>query len=340
MVETKVPVVLGLDTSLAQVALSLAKRKDDAYATRTDYHARFPRENKLEKMISDSKPAVWWNLKYKNRWLADGSIVSGNPVHTNILWNELGRGTDLKELEQWLQTNDKKIQDLTAAVFATKAPRYEKFFGDHSINLERARRGQKLFVQSCQKCHGVYEKGWNLPGAENLSVNEQIQNVKVTYPEQTPVKDVGTDPGRYLGMKEFSADLNRLAISKAIGVFVEPQKGYVPPPLVGIWSRWPYFHNNSIPNLCALLTPGKGRPVSYYSGPANNRETDFDQDCVGYPLGSKTPTAWKKNPEYLYDSRREGLSNKGHDERIFIKDGVEIFTKSDKQDLIEFLKTL
>src|SRR5690606_5385765 len=125
-----------------------------------------------------------------------------------------------------------------------------------------------------------------------------------------------------------------------IGTVVEPQKGYVPPPLDGIWSRWPYFHNNSAPNLCAVLTPGNKRPVTYYAGPANNKKTDFDQECVGYPLGNKTPASWKQDKEYLYDTRKEGLSNKGHDERIFIKEGVEIYTKKEKLELIEFLKTL
>ena len=336
----KQPVSVGLDTSLAQVALSLSKRKNDEYASRTELSHRFPRSNKLEKMVADSKPAVWWNLKYKNRWLSDGSIVAGNPVHTNFLWNEIGRGTDLVELEKWLKENNQTIKELTAAVFASKPPRYEKFFGENSIDIEKAKRGEAHFVQSCQKCHGTYEKGWAQDNAHLLSATELIQSVKVTYHEKTPVKDVGTDPGRYLGMREFASDLNRLKISKAIGTVVEPQKGYVPPPLDGIWSRWPYFHNNSAPNLCAVLTPGSKRPVTYWAGPARDKERDFDQDCVGYPLGEKTPSEWKKDKDFLYDTRKEGLSNKGHDERIFIKDGKEIYSMKEKLELIEFLKTL
>ncbi|MGE3608380.1 MAG: hypothetical protein AB7I27_02240 [Bacteriovoracaceae bacterium] len=336
----KKPAILGLDTSLAQVALSLAKREQDEYATKTAMSYRFPRKNKLETMVADSKPAVWWNLKYKNRWLSDGSIVSGNPVHTNFLWNEIGRGTDLKELESWLDQNQETIDALTAAVFASKPPRYEQFFGEDSINIEMAKRGQKHYIQSCQKCHGTYEKGWEMANASDFTRAELLQNIKVTYHEKTPVKDVGTDPGRYLGMKEFAESLNNLAISKSINTIVEPQKGYVPPPLDGIWSRWPYFHNNSIPNLCALLTPGPLRPVSYYAGEAKDKQKDFDQECVGYPLGNKAPEAWKKEPEHLYDTRKEGLSNRGHDERILIKDGKEVFTQQEKKELIEFLKTL
>ncbi len=339
-VGVKRPVSIGLDTSLAQVALSLAKRQPDEYATRTKFSHSFPRPNKLKTMVADSKPAVWWNLKYKNRWLSDGSIVSGNPIYTNFLWNEIGRGTDLYKLEEWLVKNQKTVEELTTAVFASKPPRYEVFFGIDSIDIEKAKRGEAHYVRSCQKCHGSYQKGWHLPTANRLSPTELIQTIKFVYHEQTPVKDVGTDPGRYLGMNEFAKDLNRLKISKTIGTVVEPQKGYVPPPLDGIWSRWPYFHNNSIPNLCALLTPGPKRPKTYVAGPARNKQTDFDQECVGYPLGDRAPDAWKKDPEFLYDTSHEGLSNRGHDERIFLKDGVEIYSQEEKFELIEFLKTL
>lgn len=339
-VGAKKPTQLGLDTSLAQTAMSLARRGQDPYARRNPWNARFPRKNKLETFVADSKPAVWWNVKYKNRWLSDGSIVSGNPVFTNFLWNELGRGTDLHQLERWMNENQDVVEELTAAVFATKAPRYEKFFGVHSIDIEKAKRGQIHFVQSCQKCHGTYQKAWNSPEANQLTDEQLIQTVRVIYHKDTPVKDVGTDPNRYMGMKEFSDGLNGLAISKAMGTVVEPQKGYVPPPLEGIWARWPYFHNNAAPSLCAVLTRASERPKTYWAGEALDKQRDFDSTCVGYPLGDKVPAAWKKDQDYFYDTSREGLHNTGHDERIFLKDGVEIYSMDEKLELIEFLKTL
>jgi len=337
---TKKPVVLGLDTSLAQVSLSLARRGLDDYATKNPQTQKHPRPKKLETQVADSKPAVWWNLKYKNRWLSDGSIVSGNPVFTNFLWNELGRGTDLRELEKWMNESQDEIEALTAAVFATKPPRYEKFFGGSAIDIEKARRGQIHFVQACQRCHGSYDKAWDLPGSEQLSAEEKIQTYRVNYFKKTPVMDVGTDPGRYLGMKDFADDLNRLRISQNMGTLVIPQKGYVPPPLVGIWARWPYFHNNSAPNLCAVLTRASARPKTYWAGAAKDKQTDYDQNCGGYPLGNKTPQAWKQNKEFYYDSSKEGLSNAGHDEKIIMKNGQEIFTPEQKLELVEFLKTL
>jgi len=339
-VGARTPIALGLDTSLAQVALSLAHRSDDEYASFDRKFERSPRPEKLSNYPSDSKPAVWWNLKYKNRWLSDGSVVSGNPVYTNFLWNEIGRGTDLHELEDWLDKSRSVIEELTTAVFASEAPRFTDFFPAERIDIDRAKQGEALFNVSCKKCHGIYVKNWSLPDSDRLTLSERLKTAEVRYLEKTPVINVGTDPHRRIGMESLERGLNPLAISKKNGILIRAQQGYVPPPLVGIWARFPYFHNNSVPNLCALLSRESERPETYWSGEMRDPEKDFDSECVGYPTGDKTPKEWKKNSEHLYDTAREGMSRSGHDERIFIKDGVEIFSKEQKRDLIEFLKTL
>ncbi|PIK15182.1 hypothetical protein [Halobacteriovorax sp. JY17] len=334
------PQVLGLDTSLPQVALSLARRKNDEYATKSKFLEKFPRRNALDHFVADSKPAVWWNLKYKTRWLSDGSIVEGNPIFTNFLWNELGRGTDLKELESWMQNNTEKIRELTAAAFSTKAPRWTDFFDASTINLSSAKRGEKVFEKSCAKCHGSYEKAWNLENAEELSEVDILATVKVKYHEKTPVKNVGTDPQRYQGMQHFADRLNELKISKWMKTKVEPQEGYVPPPLVGIWARYPYFHNNSVPTLCALLTKVENRPKSFIQGPAVDKESDFDSECVGYPVGKNIPKEWLKDKDAYFDTSKPGLRNTGHTKMFLDKNGNEIYSVAEKKDLINFLKTL
>ncbi len=337
-VGAKKPLVFGLDTSLAQVALSLNRRNADEYATKNPEFQKHPRADILDDVPADSKPAVWWNLKYKNRWLSDGSVVSGNPIFTNVLWNEVGRGVDLQKLDQWLYENNQAIQDLTTAVFSMEAPRITDFFPAEKINLETAKTGEQIFIRTCSRCHGVYEKAWSQTGAELLSPADQLKTTKVHYPKRTFVVDVGTDPNRYLGMKSLEK-LNDLAISKRNHTVIKAQKGYVPPPLVGIWARWPYFHNNSAPSLCAVLTASTKRPVKYYAGEANDPETDFDSHCNGYPLGDATPEAWKTK-RFKYDSRKEGLRNTGHDEGIFLKNGQEILTSQEKLAVIQFLQTL
>lgn len=333
----KLPITLGLDTSLRQTALSLARRAEDEYASFSKRYQIFPRYNPLNAEVADSKPLVWWNLKYKTRWLADGSIVSGNPVHTNFLWNEIGRGADLKELSSWMANNKNIIDQLTTYVFNTQAPKFNDFF-PNAININRAKLGEKIYLNTCSKCHGIYQKGWSTE--ENKNYQDQIKTTKVYYHQKTPVIDVGTDPARYLGMKHFAEDLNRLKISKENNIKVVPQKGYVPPPLVGIWARWPYFHNNSAPNLCEVLTPARKRITSYIAGPAINKQTDYDLECAGYPYPESVPDSWKKNQDYYFDSTKAGLSNQGHSKMLLNKDGTEKLSRQEKLALIEFLKTL
>ncbi len=336
----KRPATLGLDTSLAQVALSLAKRKAEPWAGRDPDAARNPRANILDTLVSDSKPAVWWNVKYKTRWLSDGSVISGNPIFTNFLWNEIGRGADLPELVSWLETKSDIVEELTTAVFATEAPKWTDYLSESKIDIARAKQGQILYQQSCAGCHGSYEKAWSLAAPDRLPTD----TVRTLYFEKTKVKDVGTDPGRRLGMRALKEALNPLEFSKRFNITIEEQAGYVPPPLDGIWARFPYFHNNSIPNLCALMTPPESRPSVFFTGDVNDPNIDFDQDCVGYPTGRKTPRAWriaKDSTEHRFDTSRPGLSNAGHYDRIFRnQDGTEKFTSEQKRELIEFLKTL
>ena len=345
----KRPAALGLDSSLTQVALSLAKRAQTENAERTEYDSKHPRPIIVDTLVADSKPAPWWNAKYKTHWLADGSVLSGNPVFTNFLWNEIGRGVDLPELTTWLLNNNDMVQELTTAVFANEAPKWKDFFGEQTINIERAKHGETLYAQNCARCHGDLKKAWSLTPAEWEDLHQDaihggkpmpaiIDTIHLSYHEK--IEDVGTDAGRRQGMQALADGLNPLAFSKTYKVVIETQEGYVPPPLEGIWARYPYLHNNSVSNLCALMTPPASRPQIYYSGRAIDKDRDYDQDCVGYPLGAKTPDDWKKEPDHLYDTSLPGLSNAGHYENIFTKDGAERYSAEDKKDLIEFLKTL
>lgn len=339
-IDGRKPLVRGLDTSLAHVALSLSRRENDGEASKTPQSRSFPRDSLLKHQPADSKPAVWWNVKYKNKWLLDGSVVAGNPIFTNILWNEIGRGTDLGQLTRWLESNESVVRDLTAAVFSSQAPEFLDFFPESHFDLNKVRRGQKLFNENCSFCHGQYIKGFESSNAASMSQRELLKTISVTYHANTPVVNVGTDALRAEGMNALAEPLNSLDVSKKHGIVVKVQKGYVPPPLVGIWARWPYLHNNSVPSLCALLMPSSQRPVAWNVGEAESTSTDFDSTCNGYPIGEKAPKAWAKNRWGFYDTRRKGMGNQGHDEGIFAKDGQSRFSREDVLSLVQFLQTL
>lgn len=333
------PQAFGLDTSLAQVALSLARREDDAWATFSEALEKRPRPEPLAERAADSRPPSWWTVKYKDRWLLDGAMVKGDPILTNLLWNEVGRGTDLHELDRWIDESGDVVRDLWSAVLSSEPPRYTDFFPAETIDLGSARRGEALFESRCARCHGHYEKAWSRPGSDELPLAERLRTLKVDYPRPTPVVDVGTDPARRRGMASLERALNPLALSVKHGIVLETQGGYVPPPLEGVWARWPYFHNAAAPTLCAVLTRAGERPASYYAGEAVSAATDFDRACNGYPAEDAAPAAWKK-PELRFDSAKEGLSREGHDEGIFLENGVEILSSADKADLVRFLQTL
>ncbi len=327
----KEPRAHGLDTSLAQVALSLARRQANAWATRDPTLEQTPRPNDLETYVADSKPAVWWSLKYKTRWLSDGSIVSGNPVFTNFLWNELGRGTDLHELNDWLAQNQATVDELTALVFANTPPRWQDVFAELPIDVTAAARGKVTFDAICATCHGTYDKAFDGGDTRTRAVH---------YHKVTPVLDVGTDPQRAKGMAAFATGLNQLAISQAMGTVVAVQTGYVPPPLEGIFVRYPYLHNQSVPTLCELLRPAKFRSAQFWLGPDVNVATDFDPQCVGLPVGKAIPAAWQTDPQNQMDTTQPGLSNQGHEAFLLDANGNEVLHDAERKDLIEFLKTL
>jgi mono/diheme cytochrome c family protein len=324
-IDGKIPLHRSIDTSFAQVALSLSHRAKDEWAEFSAWFSQFPSANKLSEHRADSKPAVWWNLKYKTRWLSDGSIVSGNPVYTNILWNEIGRGADLKVLNEWMMNNQDKIDELTTAIFASRPPRFLDFYDVSHFDLKKIKHGQNLFLQHCLQCHGEYKKDWD----------KSLDTIDVYYHAQTPVMNVGTDPGRYQGMNFLAKDLNRLKISQNFNILVVPQKGYVPPPLVGIWARWPYLHNSSVKSLCELLLPVNKRSKKFYTGEANDPIKDFDRECNGYPSGQQVPISWIQDQDSLFDTSIKGMGNEGHS-----FDFYQNFTSEDRSSLVQFLQTL
>ena len=338
-VGTRNPQVLGLDTSLAQVSLSLSKRGQDENASFDVRYHYNPRASILDEGVADSKPIPWWVMRYKTAWLADGSIVQGNPVLTNFLWNELGRGTDLEELEIWLEDNQQTVDELTVAIFANEAPLWTDWFGTEGFEMERLQAGHATYEQQCAACHGSVEKVWEQPESKSLPLEEQLKTATLYYSPQTRPVDVGTDPERALSMLALE-ELNGLRISKSMDTVVRAGQGYVPPPLDGIWARYPYLHNNAAPTLCALLTPAAQRPSSYWQGPSDDPETDFDAACVGFPVGDQVPESWTLVEDAYFETSQLGLGNGGHEEMLYDPEGQLVVTGSVREDLILFLKTL
>jgi hypothetical protein len=113
-------------------------------------------------------------------------------------------------------------------------------------------------------------------------------------------------------------------------VIVDPE-GYVAPPLDGIWASAPYFHNGSVPTIWHLLHPSS-RPTVWL-----RTEEGYDRERLGLEVTELADVpADVSDPAELrryFDTRINGKSGAGH---AF----VDALTEEEKQDLLEYLKTL
>ena len=156
-------------------------------------------------------------------------------------------------------------------------------------------RGKAVFEASCAKCHGTYGE-------------------TRAYPERAiPLDDVGTDPMRLQAIlpaqRRLYADSWFTGFDPT-GVTIET-RGYVAPPLDGIWASAPYLHNGSVPTLWHLLHP-EARPKAWRRAPAPAYDVArgglavlAEGAAVPADLDPWTRRAW-------FDTSRPGKSAGGH----------------------------
>jgi hypothetical protein len=134
--------------------------------------------------------------------------------------------------------------------------------------------------------------------------------------------------------------------------------GYFAPRLVGIWARYPYLHNGSVPSIAALLTPPQERPIVFSLKDAGELDR-FDPKTLGLTV-PRDSAEQASLLEEAREGRRDvyvtnrcgrsgafedpkhpvhqhpkgcGFSNAGHPMGL-------MFTEDEKAALIEYLKTL
>lgn len=249
--------------------------------------------------IGSDVPA-WWLLKKKNA----------------LYYNGMGRGDFTKMLMQTSVVGLKDssearlvqehFDDVLAFIQSIEAP----VFPDE-INNTLAASGKTIFEANCSACHGTY--------GENESYPNRLISIDV----------VGTDPA-YAERSLYQADLqdwyNQSWFSTS-NPFSEmaPERGYIAPPLDGVWATAPYLHNGSVPNLYTLLKSSE-RPDFW----ERDFESDtYDMDKIGWPYESKSIA---DNTD-TYDSSIPGYGNEGH---TF----GDLLSEEDRLAVIEYLKNL
>lgn len=248
---------------------------------------------------------AWWNLAPKATMYYDGRTPAESVRASLQFFLGEKSADELKALEP-------TMRDIIAYARSLTPPKYP-----FPIDRAQADRGRRVFEASCAKCHGTYD-------------GEGV----VDYPnEVVPLKVIGTDPARAVGMSD------KMIAHYNATWFAEKHPanpvmtGYQAPPLRGAWATAPYLHNGSVPTLYHLLKSSE-RPARFLRPPSTDL-AHYDPERVGWKFQSVDAPASLTPDERrrFFDASRFGLNNGGH---TF----GDKLSEDDRRDVVEYLKTL
>lgn len=251
----------------------------------------------------DMDTPAWWHVKKKKRLYIDGFAEKD---HRILMSFALIRSNDSKKFRSF--END--FRDIYAYLESFEPPVYP-----FAIDGQLALRGEGVFNDHCAQCHGQYGE------------NE-------TYPNRmVPIEEIATDPVR---LKALPVSYRERLKKSWLGQYgqletITDPKGYIAPPLDGIWATAPYFHNGSVPTLWHVMHPEQ-RPVIW-----QRTKDGYDQQKVGLEIKTfeKIPSEIK-NPgdkRTYFNTKKFGKKRTGHN---YPND----LNESEKQAVIEYLKSL
>ena len=249
----------------------------------------------------------WWRMKKKHAMFYT-TLGRGDHARFMILASMLCADS-VKEAK----TVDEYAPDIRAFITSLDPPRYP-----FPIDTLLARRGRTVFESHCSRCHGTYGESPTFP---NLVI---------------PLEVIGTDPEYALAATDGGRDRFYEWMSRSFyGQLARtaPARGYIAPPLDGIWATAPYLHNGAVPDIRALLDSHR-RP-RYWRHRDDPREYDPNTLAWHYdtlPHG-KTGERDPRRRESIYDTTLVGYGNGGH---TF----GDSLTEEERSALIEYLKTL
>lgn len=249
-------------------------------------------------------PAIWNLKKY------DSQPEDANPQRLNLAgdtWDAYSVVMDSALGLLGAEPHDAEefvghVQWITDYAKNTPPPQFP-----YPVDAAKAAAGRIVFDRHCASCH-----------AEDSD--------KVGRP--LPLAEVGTNRDRLdTWGRKYAILANQVVEEMGLerrGLVEEDLPGYNVQHLDGIWLRAPYLHNGSVPTLRDLLKAPEDRPRVFYRG-----YDVYDPVNVGFIV--QGPEAEKVGTRY--DTARKGNGNEGH---LF---GTSL-SESDKESLIEYLKTL
>ena len=247
----------------------------------------------------------WWRMAKKTSMFY---TAGGRGDHARIM---MTAALLCSESVEEARAIDAAFVDVRAWITSMPVPKWP-----FPVSASLAEQGKPIFEAVCSRCHGTY-------GADGYYPNEIV-----------PLDEVGTDSTLAAGASQFADRFVQWFADSFWGETsrLDPQEGYVPPPLDGIWATAPFFHNGSVPTLEGVLD-SKKRPGAWTR---TFDSTAYDPATVGWkftPTGlqSAEPNAAKRSK--IYDTTHIGYGNKGH---IYGDD----LTAEERLAVLEYLKTL
>jgi len=249
----------------------------------------------------------WWRMKKKHAMFYT-TLGRGDHARFMILASML-----CADSVEEARAVDAYAPDIRAFIASLEPPEYP-----FPIDASLARRGEKAFEENCTRCHGTYGDNSSYP---NLVI---------------PLDVVGTDPEYALAATDGRRDRFYEWTSRSFyGELVRtaPARGYIAPPLDGVWATAPYLHNGSIPDVRSLLD-SRLRP-RFWRHLDDPRE--FDPDTLGWRherlAHAESAEDTQPTSGRVYDTTATGYGNGGHTY------GDDL-TDEERRAIIEYLKTL
>jgi cytochrome c5 len=254
---------------------------------------------------------AFWNTKFKERLYCDNHAPNYHRVLMQFIlhpWNNA----------DYVKRNEDKFRHIQAWINSVAVPQYP-----FPVNRQLVAQGRAVFNKNCSECHGTYSSD------------------KFDFPERVILlADIGTDPVRLKELKpEHHQQLAESWMTRKDDesgeyheVVINP-KGYLAPPLKGIWASAPYLHNGSVPTLWHLLHPEQ-RPQVWKK---TSREYDTEklghqvQEHKSLPPDFKSLNKYEKRRFYNHDDF--GKRTDGHD-------FPSVLSEDERRAVLEYLKTL
>jgi hypothetical protein len=304
-----------------------------------------------ENMVPPVDPMAWWLMKYKVRdyWYGDGAPDDG----AHFSFNFTGTGTVANEQHAAHVESTSKV---LAFARETQSPLYPG-----TLDADLVQKGADLFhgraepadmtaFETCAECHGTYTR------KTAFSDLTKPGHWDVVYTGSEELKSVRTDRTynqivqKFRPIGEHISQLVDYHVAREtieLGTLYDALegKGYLPPPLDGVWATAPYFHNGSVPSIAAVLN-SEERPEIWAREPSP-RAYDLERLGLEYTKLSRdeyearieaSSTAAYKTKEslaqmFIYDTEGFGRAKKGH---TF----GDSLTTDERAAIMEFLKSL